>query len=72
MQRKKPNILKLKTEIKTLKSENKKLKMVLAFKDTKPKVKAPKPFAPFFKEAEETVGEYFKSLKFTPSKGTIN
>ncbi len=71
MQQKKADILKLKTEIKTLKSENKKLKKILAFKDTRPKVKAPKPFAPFFKKAEETVGEYFKSLKFTPSKGTI-
>jgi two-component sensor histidine kinase/predicted hydrocarbon binding protein len=71
MKSEKAKILKLKTEIKNLKSENKKLKLVVTGKDTKPKVKAPKPFAGIFKKAEEIVGEYFKDLTFTPSKGTI-
>ncbi len=71
MKSEKAKILKLKAEIESLKSENKKLKKVSVTKDTKPKVKAPDAFAPFFKNAEETVGEYFKALKFTPSKGTI-
>ncbi len=71
MKSEKAKIVKLKAEIAGLKSENKKLKEIVLSKDTKPKVKAPKPFAPIFTKAEETVGEYFKNLKFTPSKGTI-
>ncbi len=72
MKSEKAKILKLKAEIKSLKSENKKLRGSVLKKDTKPKVKAPKPFAPIFSKAEQTVGDYFKSLKFTPSKGTID
>lgn len=71
MKSEKAKILKLQEEIKRLKSENKTVKNASLKKDTKPKVKAPKPFAPIFKKAEETVGEYFKDLKFAPSKGTI-
>lgn len=72
MKSEKAKILKLQEEIKRLKSENNKLKNSSLKKDTNPKVKAPKPFAPIFKKAEETVGEYFKALKFDPSKGTID
>ncbi|HWY13433.1 MAG TPA: histidine kinase dimerization/phosphoacceptor domain -containing protein [Bacteroidia bacterium] len=67
----KAKILKLKSEIKRLKEENAKRNSFGLKKDDKPKVKAPETFAPIFKKAEETVGEYFKTLKFTPSKGTI-
>ena len=71
MQSQNTKILLLKAELEHLKSENKKLKKQVLQKDDKPKVKAPKTLAAIFKKAEETVGEYFKSLKFTPSKGTI-
>ena len=64
-------IAKLEKENRKLKIENKKLVSLSQHKDTNPKVKAPKPFAAIFEKAEKTVGEYFKSLKFTPSKGTI-
>lgn len=64
-------ILKLQSELKDLKSENSKLKNALVVKDNKPKVRAPKSFVPFFNKAEEIVGKYFRSLKFTPTKGTI-
>ena len=67
----KAEILKLRSEIKRLREENAKLIGVGSRKDEKPKVKAPEAFASIFKKAEETVGEYFKALKFTPSKGTI-
>lgn len=72
MKSEKAKILKLKSELNDLKSENKKLKKLLYSHDDKPKVKAPKPFDAIFKKAEGIVGEYFKSLKFTPSKGTID
>ncbi|MBP7810380.1 MAG: XylR N-terminal domain-containing protein [Bacteroidia bacterium] len=71
MKSEKAKILQLQEEIKRLKSENKTLKNSTLKKDTKPKVKAPKPFAPIFEKAEKIVGEYFKDLKFAPSKGTI-
>lgn len=67
----KAKLLKLRSELKSLKSENKKLKIALMVKDNKPKVKAPKDYATIFNKAEEIVGEYFNSLKFEPSKGTI-
>ena len=72
MKSEKAKILKLKSELNDLKSENKKLKKLLFKHDNKPKVRAPKPFDEIFKKAEGIVGEYFKSLKFTPSKGTID
>jgi len=71
MKSEKAKITKLKAELAGLKSENKSLKKLLSATDTKRKVKAPKPFDPIFKKAEGIVGEYFKSLKFKPSKGTI-
>lgn len=71
MKSEKDKILELKAEIKDLKSENQRLQKASLNKDTKPKVKAPKPFKPIFNKAEEIVGEYFRSLKFAPSKGTI-
>jgi two-component sensor histidine kinase/predicted hydrocarbon binding protein len=64
-------IKELKEEIKRLKAQNKALLSVSIETDHDPKVKAPKQFAPIFKKAEKTVGNYFKSLKFFPSKGTI-
>lgn len=67
----KAKISKLKAEIKSLKEENKALKKTSVNKDSKPKVKSPAPFAQIFKKAEETVGNYFNGLKFSPSKGTI-
>jgi two-component sensor histidine kinase/predicted hydrocarbon binding protein len=71
MKSEKAKLIKLRAEIKSLKSENKKLKEVASFANTEPKVKAPQSFIPIFKKVEETVGNYFKSLKFAPSKGTI-
>jgi two-component sensor histidine kinase/predicted hydrocarbon binding protein len=67
----KAKIAKLEAEIKQLKAEKAKQDGIALKIDNAPKVKAPKPFAPIFKKAEETVGEYFRSLKFSPSKGTI-
>lgn len=64
-------IAELEKEVKRLKGENEKLNALPLTKDTHPKVKAPKQFSAIFEKAEKTVGEYFSSLKFTPSKGTI-
>lgn len=61
----------LRAEIAKLKEENKHLRAGLIKKDKAPTVKAPPPFQPIFNKAERTVGDYFSSLKFTPSKGTI-
>lgn len=71
MKSEKAKIVKLKAELSSLKSENKALKKLLSVTDDKHKVKAPKTFEPIFRKAEQIVGEYFKSLKFKPSKGTI-
>jgi two-component sensor histidine kinase/predicted hydrocarbon binding protein len=64
-------IKRLKSELKQLKLENKTLRESSVGTDADPKVRVPKPFAPSFRKAEKTVGDYFKSLRFFPSKGTI-
>jgi two-component sensor histidine kinase/predicted hydrocarbon binding protein len=71
MKSKEQKIKELKEEIKLLKAQNKDLLRASIKTDHDPKVKAPKPFSPIFKKAEKIVGDYFKSLKFSPSKGTI-
>jgi two-component sensor histidine kinase/predicted hydrocarbon binding protein len=66
-------IKKLESEIKRLVTENKKLRALshTISTENKPTVKVPKQMQAIFEKAEKTVGNYFKSLKFTPSKGTI-
>jgi two-component sensor histidine kinase/predicted hydrocarbon binding protein len=66
-------IKKLEAEVKRLVEENKTLRALSnkIEKNDKPTVKVPKQFTPIFEKAERTVGEYFKSLKFSPSQGTI-
>jgi PAS domain S-box-containing protein len=71
MKSEKAKISELENTIKSLRVENNELKKLLSGKDDNRKVKAPKPFDTIFKKAEETVGEYFKSLRFKPSEGTI-
>lgn len=61
----------LEAEIRGLRKENKRLLEAALDSDDKPKVKAPKQFRSFFKKAEKTVGDYFKSLSLSPAKGTI-
>lgn len=70
-QKEKDKLLKLQEQLKDLKKENALLRKKTIQKSAKPKVKAPKPFSPIFKQAEKTVGEYFGDLKFSPEKGTI-
>lgn len=64
-------IKKLEAEVKQLRLVNSELISKNKPSDSKSKVKAPAPFQPIFDKAEKTVGEYFKNLKFEPSKGTI-
>ncbi|MGZ3884930.1 MAG: hypothetical protein ACXVPD_12295, partial [Bacteroidia bacterium] len=72
MTKKTEHVLKqLKTELASLKKENKKLREGLAGRNSKPTVHAPRQFRPIFDKAEQIVGDYFRGLKFTPSKGTI-
>lgn len=71
MKSEKAKILKLQAEIKGLKSRNRELEKSVSKKDSKPKVKSPKIYERVFDKAEQTVGKYFSSLKFVPSKGTI-
>lgn len=63
-------IKELEKEINFLKKENKKLKS-LKQGIRKPTVKVPKPIQPVFNKAEKMVGDYFSSLKFSPSEGRI-
>ena len=62
---------KLEQENKTLREENSRLKSAVYSESNKPKVKAPKQFQSIFDKAEKTVGDYFSSLQFSPSEGTI-
>lgn len=71
MQKKKENITSLKAEIRKLQLENKKLKSDLLKHGSKHTVKVPKNIKPVFDKAEKIVYEYFKSLKISPSKGSI-
>lgn len=64
-------IKRLKSIIEKLSEENAELKKQFSKSDNKPKVSAPDVFKPIFKKAEDTVGAYFKNLKFSPSEGTI-
>lgn len=61
----------LKKEIFLLKKENSKLKSTVSVSTNKPTVKVPKAIRPIFAKAEVLVGNYFRSLKFSPSKGSI-
>lgn len=58
------------TEIKRLRKENAELKkrLILA---SGPTVNVPKTFSKIFQKAEQTVGNYFKTLKHEPEKGSI-
>ena len=61
----------LQNEVARLSSENVKLRSLVFKNDKKPKVKAPASFQSIFDKAEKTVGDYFKNLKFEPSKGCL-
>lgn len=61
----------LQQEIKLLKKQNKELLKNAIVSDSSPKVKVPKEVRLIFDKAEKTVGDYFSSLKFSPSKGAI-
>ncbi|HTA63632.1 MAG TPA: histidine kinase dimerization/phosphoacceptor domain -containing protein [Bacteroidia bacterium] len=63
-------IKQLEKEIDFLKKENAKLKIFKKPID-KPTVKVPKSIQPTFNKAEKLVGDYFSSLKFSPSEGRI-
>jgi len=65
------DIKKLKSEIDRLKRENEKLKKHKFNLKNSPTVKVPDTIKPIFDKAQKTVGKYFKSLRLTPSKGSI-
>jgi len=64
-------IRQLEKEILLLKKENTKLKKAVSLRTDKHTVKVPPQIKPIFNKAEKLVGQYFKSLKFSPSKGSI-
>src|ERR1700751_3737838 len=64
-------IKQLKKEILLLKKENAGLKKSFSLHTDKHTVKVPKQIEPIFNKAEKLVGQYFKSLKFSPAKGSI-
>ncbi|MGZ3866949.1 MAG: histidine kinase dimerization/phosphoacceptor domain -containing protein [Bacteroidia bacterium] len=64
-------IKQLTEEIRLLKKENAELKRSFSAKTQRPTVKVPEEIIPIFDNAEKLVGEYFKSLKFSPAKGSI-
>lgn len=66
------DIQKLKAEIARLQRENTKLKKGIFNVSQNPTVKVPKNIQPIFNKAQDTVGGYFKSLRLTPSKGSID
>lgn len=66
----KKTIKSLKEEIKRLEKENKALKAKFS-NDGLPTVTAPVKIQPIFRKAEKIVGDYFRKLKFSPSKGSI-
>ncbi len=61
----------LKREVTLLKKENRKLKNSFTVSTNKPTVKVPNQIKPIFDKAQTLVGNYFRSLKFTPSEGSI-
>ena len=67
----KNKIKQLEAEIKLLKKENLSLKKSSPLKKGHHTVKVPSVFKPIFNKAEKIVGNYFKDLKFEPSKGSI-
>ncbi len=64
-------IKELKKEVSVLKKENNRLKKTVSVSTNKPTVKVPKQIKPIFDKAQKLVGNYFRSLKFSPSKGSI-
>jgi len=65
-----PEYERLRAELEALRRENEQLRRRLPHAEG-PTVRAPAPFMPFFEKAQATVGEYFSSLTFDPSHGTI-
>ncbi len=73
MKKESVDIKRLRTEIIRLKQENTKLKKSSSVNFLKEStVKTPKNIQPIFEKAQETVGNYFKSLRLNPSKGSID
>ncbi len=68
----KNKIQQLEAKIKILQKENLSLKKNLPIKEGNHTVKVPLAFKSIFDNAEKIVGNYFKDLKFNPSKGTID
>jgi predicted hydrocarbon binding protein len=66
------NIQQLKAEIFRLKRENTKLKKSKLSFLKGSTVRVPKEMQPLFDTAQKTVGDYFESLRLTPSKGSID
>ncbi len=67
----KQTIKSLKEEIKRLRKENNALKARFE-NGNLPTVESPAKIQPIFKKAEKIVGDYFRKLKFNPSKGSID
>lgn len=67
----KAKIKQLEDEILQLKRENNVLREKLFVPEADHTVKVPDKIAPIFNKAEKIVSNYFKELKFNPSKGTI-
>ncbi len=61
----------LNKELLFLKKENARLKKSFNLQVDKHTVKVPAKIKPIFDKAEQLVGQYFKSLKFYPAKGSI-
>jgi len=64
-------IKQLKKEVSFLKRENSRIKKTVTVSTNKPTVKVPIQIKPIFAKAEKLVGNYFRSLKFSPSRGSI-
>ena len=64
-------IKQLETEILSLKKENALLKKSGSHSYGKSTVKVPAHIKPIFDKAEKLVGQYFKSLTFSPTQGSI-
>lgn len=62
---------KLRAEIKELKEEINRLKSRVNLSNGGSTVNVPETFKPIFDKAQETVGEYFKSIRMEPTQGTI-
>lgn len=68
---KEQRIKQLEKELRGLKKENTRLRRSFDFDSKKPTVRVPHQFRQAFDKAEKLVGDYFKSLTFVPSKGSI-